>query len=389
MPARDFIHRRTFPGTTGNIFDVVLHAAAIVEGLPAFVFLLILIGLAGLPALSFSLLLFLFCLSDWILLAALPRARKSFGPAKPPTLLLAVMRLPFALLPSPFGLLAQLTGTALVIYGFWIEPHRLGLTRQALRSTKLKPGTPLRLLHIGDLHVERLTDRERRLIELTRSAAPDLILFSGDFLNLSYLRDPQAWEAAHAVLRELTAVVSPPLGVFAVTGSPAVDLPDVVPQLLDGLPNLRWLRDEKVTLEHGGNTFDIVGVSCTHKPFEDEPRLLSILSPLPSLDERQAGGEGRFTVLLYHSPDLAPEAAQAGIDLQLSGHTHGGQVRLPLYGALVTGSLYGKRYEVGRIRVGKMTLSVTRGIGMEGKGAPRVRFLCPPEITLWEITSQT
>jgi predicted MPP superfamily phosphohydrolase len=90
--------------------------------------------------------------------------------------------------------------------------------------------------------------------------------------------------------------------------------------------------------------------------------------------------------LLYHTPDLAPEAAEAGIDLQLSGHTHGGQVRLPFFGALFAGSLYGKRYEVGRLSEGALTLYVTRGIGMEGKGAPRVRFLSPPEITLWELS---
>jgi len=291
-----------------------------------------------------------------------------------------MLRLPFAFLSWPVNLLAQIIGTALVIYGFWIEPHRLGLTRQTLRSAKLKPGAPLRLLHVGDLHVERFTDRERKLIELARSTAPDVILFSGDFLSLSYLRDPEAWEAARTVLRELHA----PLGVFVVSGSPAVDLPDVVPQLLDGLANLRWLRDEKVTLRRGGNAFDIVGLTCTHKPFEDEPRLLSIL--VPTSDGSGDGDQSRFTILLYHSPDLAPEAAGAGVDLQLSGHTHGGQVRLPFYGALYAGSLYGKKYEAGRIQEAKMTLYVTRGLGMEGKGAPRVRFLCPPEITLWEIT---
>jgi predicted MPP superfamily phosphohydrolase len=90
-------------------------------------------------------------------------------------------------------------------------------------------------------------------------------------------------------------------------------------------------------------------------------------------------------ILLYHSPDLAPLACQKGIDLQLSGHTHGGQVRLPFYGAIFAGSLYGKRFESGRYQLADMTLYVTRGIGMEGAAAPRVRFLCPPEISVWEI----
>ncbi len=108
----------------------------------------------------------------------------------------------------------------------------------------------------------------------------------------------------------------------------------------------------------------------------DGPRLQTLLG---------AGPRDTITLLLYHTPDLAPEAAAAGIDLQLSGHTHGGQVRLPLFGALYAASLYGKRYEVGRLSEGGLTLYVTRGVGLEGKGAPRVRFLCPPEIVLWEL----
>ena len=112
----------------------------------------------------------------------------------------------------------------------------------------------------------------------------------------------------------------------------------------------------------------------------DGPKLAQLLNeqppPLP-----------HFTILLYHTPDLAPEAAEAGVDLQLSGHTHGGQVRLPLYGALYAASLYGKRFEMGRKQLDGLTLYVTRGIGMEGKSAPRVRFLCPPEIILWDISA--
>jgi predicted MPP superfamily phosphohydrolase len=93
-----------------------------------------------------------------------------------------------------------------------------------------------------------------------------------------------------------------------------------------------------------------------------------------------------FRIFLYHTPDLAPEAAQAGMDLQLSGHTHGGQLRIPFYGALYAASLYGKAFESGRREIGNLTLYVSRGIGLEGGGAPRMRFNCPPEIVLWEIS---
>jgi predicted MPP superfamily phosphohydrolase len=82
---------------------------------------------------------------------------------------------------------------------------------------------------------------------------------------------------------------------------------------------------------------------------------------------------------------VAPEAAEIGFDWYLCGHTHGGQIRLPLIGALFSSSRLGRRFVMGRYTVGKLQLYVTRGVGMEGLGAPRARFLCPPEIVLWEI----
>jgi predicted MPP superfamily phosphohydrolase len=382
---RDFSHIKQFPGTDGNKFDIVLEIFDCIERLPAVAFAALLLlpaAMAGLAHGSWrvALGLWLFELCDWALLAGLPLRGLSFGPAKPPTVLLALLRLLPALLPLPLAAGAEAFGTLLVVYGFWIEPNRLGMTLQQLKTSKLGAGRPLRVLHLGDLHAEiRLTDREQRLRELVRSADADLILFSGDFLNLSYLEDPRARETARTVLRGLHA----PLGVYAVSGSPAVDRPEAVQQVLSGLDNIRWLQDESVTIHHEGSAVQIVGLSCTHKPFVDGPRLQAVLS---AAQAGQVPGDRPFTILLYHTPDLAPEAAAAGINLQLSGHTHGGQVRLPGYGALFTASLYGKRFESGRVEVDGLTLYVTRGIGMEGKGAPRVRFMTPPEIILWEIS---
>jgi uncharacterized protein len=376
MDIKDFSQIKHFPGTTGNPFDLFLHGYAQVQKFPAPIYALIL-GFIALPAhfgnWPFFAFFWAILLVDWALLAALPMAGKSYGPAKPPALILAVMRFFPAFLPIPFAIAIQLLGTALVVYGFWIEPHTIRLTRQKLTSPNLHLDQPLRVLHIGDLHVERVTARERQLNRMIRELQPDLILFSGDFLNLSYLKDAAAWEAVRQVLSEWQA----PLGVYAVTGSPAVDLPENFPKLLEGTP-IRLLQDETVFLGNPGKQLRIVGLTCTHKPFEERPRLERLLSSTPD----------PFTILLYHSPDLAPDAAQLGVDLQLSGHTHGGQIRLPLIGALFTGSLYGRLFEAGRYQIDRMVLYISRGVGLEGAAAPRVRFLCPPEIILWELNGQ-
>ncbi len=373
---KDFSNRTEFPGVEGNRFDIVLHGADFVTRIPAPIFGALLFFLAALPTYGIWPLTFVlwgFFLLDWLLLALLPVMGISYGPPKPPVAVLAVARTVVAFIPFPVPLVAlllQVIGTALVVYAFYIEPHSIRVTHQSLASPKLRASTHLRVLHLGDLHIERITRREQQLLRLVDELKPDLILFTGDFLNLSYRRDPKAIQDAREVLAKLKA----PLGVFAVTGSPAVDLTDVVPNMLKDMP-LRWLRDEKVSLQVGEDVIDLLGVSCSHRPFEDGPHLAKLAEQ----------DRSRFNILLYHSPDLAPIAATNGVDLQLSGHTHGGQVRLPFYGALFTGSLYGKRYEAGRYAHDDMVLYITRGIGLEGAGAPRVRFLCPPEIILWEI----
>jgi len=373
MGSREFRGHRSFPGLEGGPFEIIVVTMERMERLPAWLFAagLALLAYAGsLGDLRRSAVLAGFVLGDWALLALLPRFRISFGPPKGATLALALLRVPAAWLPFPAALAAQAVGTALVIYGFYVEPQRLTLTHQSLRTPRWNGQPALRLVHLGDLHMERPTRLHEKLVESVREAMPDLILISGDFLSYSNVEDREAWEAARSVLRRLEA----PLGVFAVSGSPPVDTDDALAAIFDETP-VRWLRDEIVSLRHGSVDFDLAGVSCTHKPFIDGPKLAHLLPTPP----------GRFTLLLYHSPDLAPEAAALGVDLQLSGHTHGGQVRLPLFGALYPSSLYGKRFEVGRRQVGAMTLYVTRGLGMEGKGAPRVRFLSPPEVTVWEI----
>src|ERR1043165_896247 len=95
---------------------------------------------------------------------------------------------------------------------------------------------------------------------------------------------------------------------------------------------------------------------------------------------------GAFTILLYHTPDEILDVAATGrVDLYCAGHTHGGQVALPVYGALVTLWKFGKRYESGLHRERDTWLYVNRGIGMEGGPAPRVRFLARPEVTVIEL----
>lgn len=370
---KDFSQRKSFPGTVGGSFEIFVTASNAVEDVPGPLFLSLLTLLALLPNLSNLVLgvgLLTFFLADWGLISLLPRYKISYGPAKPQAALLALLRLPFAFLPDAWFWVIQVFGSSLVVYGFWIEPQWLRVRRESFETTKLGYDESVRILQIGDLHMDRVRGLDLKLLRAAENLQPDIIVFTGDTLSYSSVNDPVAWSSANRVFRSLRA----PLGVYAVPGSPPVD-PDHVLREVYKDTKVRLLRDETVPVSVGGSEIELIGISCSHKPFVDAPKL----------QEQAREPSDNFRILLYHSPDLAPNAATFDIDLQLSGHTHGGQVRLPMFGAIYTSSLYGKKFESGRRMIGDTAVYVTRGLGLEGAGAPRVRFLCRPEITLWEL----
>ncbi len=128
-----------------------------------------------------------------------------------------------------------------------------------------------------------------------------------------------------------------------------------------------------------GRALNLIGMDCTHDMAFDGQMFSALVA--------QKNGRGA-SLLLYHSPEMMPLVQQHDVDLYLCGHTHGGQVRVPGYGALITSAVTGKRYEMGRYDENGTTLYVSRGIGLEGLSAPRLRLFCPPEITLVEIKDE-
>jgi predicted MPP superfamily phosphohydrolase len=318
---------------------------------------------------------------NWWLLRRLPQQGRSFGPDQPAALALgaalALTAVLFGLLGAPvwLALLVVALISTLAVYATWVEPFRLTLTRQRLKANGWQgDGVCLRLLHLSDLHVERTGPREQRLNALIETLQPDLIVFTGDFVNLSYNMDAQAKQDIRAVVGAWHA----PLGVYCVPGTPIVEPMTRVLEFVEGLKGITLLANRWVTVETRCGALHILGLVTTHDLKTDREALARMMASAP------AGG---IKLLLAHSPDIAPEAADAGFDLYLCGHTHGGQIRLPLIGALASSSQLGKRFIMGRYAVKQMILYTSRGIGMEGLGAPRARLLCPPEVILWEIAT--
>jgi uncharacterized protein len=308
---------------------------------------------------DFVLLLFLATVAAVYLLAALALARiilRRFGRlAAPSGQQLWLQRIVLAL---------AAMGVACMAYGYFIEPYWLSVTRVRIASAKLPRGTrPIRLVHISDLHSDPTVRLEERLPDAIAAERPDLIVFTGDSLN-----SPDGLPVFRTCLTRL-AQIAP---TFVVKGN--WDAWFWRNQKLFEETGARELKNEAVKFETSGTAIWIGGV-----PVGGETALAQMFESVPP---------DAFTVFLYHYPDLIDEVAAKKIDLYCAGHTHGGQVALPLYGALITLSKFGKRYEAGLYQVGETRLYVNRGIGMEGGPAPRVRFWARPEVTLIEIAPQ-
>jgi len=275
------------------------------------------------------------------------------------------------------------------LYALRIEPHWIEVTRPTLPIAGL-PGAldGLTIAQLSDLHAG-LAEREsiRLLVERVNALAPDLIVLTGD-----YLKDPRR---DAALLTEDLAALSAPYGVYAVLGNHDVwkGAERAAGDLRRG--GITVLRDEATCVEVAGECLWLVGIedgafsgwSTRSLHIEDlTPRWAERVALLEALLAGLPPGDPR--ILLVHNPDFAegldPEAAR--LDLTLSGHTHGGQVRLPLVGAPVLPSVMGQKYVGGWAEGPAGPVYVNRGIG---SNILNVRLNARPEITLLTLTTDS
>lgn len=272
-------------------------------------------------------------------------------------------------LPVPGGprlFLGLVAATALIVGWAAIEAASVRIRRVTVPTALLAPGTaPVRIVQVSDVHLGLLAG-ERRLagiLRRVREARPDLLVATGDMLDAvgDHLEPLAAlWRAVEA-----------PLGKFAVTGNHEyyTGISGAV-SFLEGA-GFRVLRDEIVVIPGLAN---IVGVEYRGPRSLRDPALRH--RPLAAL---LAGADpALFTLVLKHLPTgFEEEAAPLGVGLQLSGHTHDGQ--LWPFRWLVRLSF---RHTAGLARSGESLLYVSRGTGTWG---PPLRFLAPPEVTVFEL----
>jgi hypothetical protein len=268
---------------------------------------------------------------------------------------------------------AALAATAVssAAYISWIEPSLFHLHEQAVRLPRLQGEglRGLRIAQISDIHFGGWMNaaRLRRVTDLVISRAPDVIVITGDFLS-RYTNFDSDMSAMAAEMERLVDTAP----VFAVMGNH--DHWHGVARLRDMLEasSVQELRNAVVSIKRSDSVLHLAGVDDV---WEGHARLGRVLEHLP-LDGA--------AVLLAHEPDFADTVAEYGrFDLQISGHTHGGQISLPFIGPPVLPHL-GKKYVAGMYPVASMLQYTNRGVGM-AVSIP-YRFNCPPEITLFTLT---
>jgi uncharacterized protein len=213
----------------------------------------------------------------------------------------------------------------------------------------------------------------RAAIKLVNDLRPDLIVLAGDFVSVPWFGDPEAGASAAEPCAHLLSQMKAPHGLWAVMGNhDAFTDPDRVTASLRSV-GIQVLANESIPIERDGTRFWLGGVDDVLNKTAD---MHATLHKIPA-DEP--------TVLLVHEPDYADEVARFPVDLQLSGHTHGGQVRLPFVHPLFLPDL-ARKYVWGLYRIGDLTLYTNPGLGTVN--VP-IRFNCPPEVTLLRLRGST
>ena len=265
-----------------------------------------------------------------------------------------------------------LFGAPIGVYATAIEPFDLQIERAHFTPPPQRAGAaPLRIAVLADLQTGRITKYEQSAVERLMSEQPDLILIPGDIFQSQGI----AFEDVFNDFRALFARLSAPAGVYCVLGD--VDTPVRLRRVFEG-SSVRLLVNEIAQVSHEDRRVTIGGVELRY----DTPEARRVIGEL----ERSAGNDD-IRILVSHRPDVVDLlGADSRLDLVVAGHTHGGQVVIPLYGPPVTLSHVPRYVAAGGLHsMNDNWIYVSRGVGCERGQAPRVRFLCPPEISIINV----
>lgn len=266
--------------------------------------------------------------------------------------------------------------SAVGVNSFLLEPNLPTVVHQEIKLRRWPSqldGFTIALL--SDFHYDPVFSVHpiRRSIDLVNNLRPDLVVLTGDFVTVPVSGDPVSAAADAEPCAELLGQLRAPFGLWAVLGNHDIfSDPRRITSAL-ATKGIQLLLNRAVPIEKNNGRFWLCGVDDV---MGGVPDLIVTLKNVPS---------GEAAVLLAHEPDYADYVTRYPVDLQLSGHSHGGQVRLPLITPLFLPDL-ARKYVWGLFKVDALTLYTTAGIGTV---RVPVRFNCPAEITLIRLSRES
>ncbi|MGI8493965.1 MAG: metallophosphoesterase [Pyrinomonadaceae bacterium] len=282
----------------------------------------------------------------------------------------------------------MLLGAAALMWGFLLEPNLLLVNNYDLKIKNWNPAlNNFKIVAIGDIHAGSnfINERKiRRIVAEANAQDADVIVLLGDYVSESLIDHSKLNMPVETIAENLKGLRAR-YGVFAVMGNHDgyFNIPEIRKSLTD--EGYKVLENEAVSIEKNGQKLRIVGL----------PDLLSTNTPDNGIPNAKAGldrlenKEGNIIVLAHNPDDIASVTGSVYLSpdlvLFLAAHTHGGQVRVPFFGALIVPTQMGRKYAAGHFVYEGIDCFVTMGIGTS---ILPVRFAAPPEISVLNISSQ-
>jgi predicted MPP superfamily phosphohydrolase len=271
----------------------------------------------------------------------------------------------------------RLSGLAAAGLGFYageIARHEIDIVQRTI----VIPGLPevfkgFRIAQVSDIHYKEFTETSfvKLVIHEVNALKADLVALTGDFVSYGPVERHRSIPWAYECGELLTRIQCPMR--YAVMGNHDCIVNEAAATDALTTHGIPVLRNESIPIEREGKRIWLAGVTDS---LEGSPK-----SDFAKAFPKTARADGEPVILLAHEPDVAPEAAKYHYDLMLSGHTHGGQIRIPFLPPIHLPPL-GKDYIEGHFQVGPMQLYVNRGIGTVELP---FRLNCPPEITVFTL----
>ncbi|BAL80741.1 metallophosphoesterase [Caldisericum exile] len=256
--------------------------------------------------------------------------------------------------------------SAIIIYGFFIEPNVIKITNIEYTSSKIEDSlNNFTIVHISDLHIKDYGVKEQFVVKSLITIKPNMVVFTGDFID-----DKKYLETLNQFLSAFRLSYEGP--AFAVLGNWDYESSaNAIEKLLNDY-NITLLKNENTYYTFNSSSFYVIGVD---DPITGHDDLDSALFRV---------NLNKFTLVLSHAPDIVTKfSSNLKFDLVLCGHTHGGQIGVPFISKKLAPTT--TEYIKGLYNTQFGTIYVNRGIGTS---VFKFRFLCPPELTVIKLKSE-